>query len=58
MDEKFPPDKIRVGESNGDIISASGRHLAAKITSGSILKVSKLRVTCKTHLASFVGLKF
>ena len=30
--------KIGVGESNGDIIFALGRHLAAKTTSGPILK--------------------
>ena len=31
--------KIGVGESNGDIIFALGRHLAAKTTSGPILKL-------------------
>jgi hypothetical protein len=30
--------KIRVGESNGDVIFALGRHLAAKTTSGPIFK--------------------
>jgi hypothetical protein len=31
--------KIGVGESNGDVIIALGRHLAAKITSGPIFKL-------------------
>jgi hypothetical protein len=42
MDEKISTDSINeigVGESNGDIIFALGCHLAAKTTSGPILKL-------------------
>ena len=39
--------KIGVGESNRDVISAAGRHLAVKTTSGLILKVLKSRITCE-----------
>jgi hypothetical protein len=35
-----------VGELNGDVIIAAGRHLAAKTASGSILNVRKTRITC------------
>ena len=31
--------KVGVGESNGDVIFALGRHIAAKTTSGPILKL-------------------
>jgi hypothetical protein len=39
--------KTGVKESNGDVISAARRRLAAKITSSASLKVWKLRITCK-----------
>ena len=39
--------KIGVGESNGSVIFALGCHLAAKTTSGPILKLQKWRITCE-----------
>ena len=50
IDEKFQQTaytKSGAGESNGDIIFALGRHLAAKTTSGPIFKLYKSRITCE-----------
>jgi hypothetical protein len=43
--------KLGVGESNGNVISAKGRHLAAKTTSGPILKDRHLEF--RTYATSF-----
>ena len=48
---KIPTDrlyKVGVGESNGgDVNFSFGRHLAAKTTSGPILKLQKSQITCE-----------